>query len=389
MNFKMKNTIYILCAAVLSLFAACTPEDGNKTVINAKNLSEKAGIAYIYDYSNTLLDSVVYSNGEFSLSYSKELPERVMMYVYDSPKENLLFLSSAFLEPGTFTFNTEGCNDDFRGAKIEGSVLQMYIKEYEAYINGLEESKEEKRLSQESTIAFKDGNKFKVNELNASRDSLRKIIVDKIFDYKVKGSGKELTSKENEFAKLAMTYKICEMAYSMSLEDQITLEKRFPADYAASVDLNNLRSEIAAESKLAIGAPAPDFSLQDIDGKTYSIKDFAGKYVYINFSASWCGWCKREMPYIREAFEKTKGKDIVFITINMDEEKDVWEKEIKNENITWMCLSNLQGMKSDLAKSYNIHGIPACFVLDKEGKFLKKDVRTNEMVDYITGLFKK
>ena len=65
-----------------------------------------------------------------------------------------------------------------------------------------------------------------------------------------------------------------------------------------------------------------DFTLSDIDGKVYKLSDFRGKYVLIEFSASWCGWCKLEIPYLKTVYENTKGKNFVMFTVNMDEDRE-------------------------------------------------------------------
>ena len=80
---------------------------------------------------------------------------------------------------------------------------------------------------------------------------------------------------------------------------------------------------------LTAGKVFPDFQVFDTLGKTYTLADFKGKYLFVEFSASWCGWCKLEIPYLKTVYENTKGKNFVMFTVNMDEDREKWEKDVK------------------------------------------------------------
>lgn len=383
----MKRFHLILAAAAAAMLCACSTGNEKTVVIKASGLEVKEGVAEVMGRGNKVLDSIAYSGGSFKLSYVCDIPEEVYVFVKDST-DNIAYMASAYLEPGTFTLNLDQVKEDFHVATVEGSVLDAFGKEFSGYVYGNAVNKESSKLSAESNEAYMKGDKLTVNRLQVSRDSLTRLMVDSVFNYRVKKSREgKMSDSELALEEMARARAVCNLAPSLPLDERIKIAARFPADYAASVPLNNLRNDNEMELKLQVGSPAPDFSLRDTSGKAYSLKDFKGKYVYMNFSASWCGWCKKEIPFIREAYEKTLGEDIVFVTVNMDETREAWLDQIRTEGVTWLCISDLGGMNSELAKSYNIHGIPECDVLDKEGKFLKKDVRGNEMIDFITALF--
>lgn len=115
------------------------------------------------------------------------------------------------------------------------------------------------------------------------------------------------------------------------------------------------------------GDQSPDFCYKDQNGKTYSLKDFKGKYVLIDFWASYCVPCKKETPYWKELIEKFKGRKIVFINISIDYDQVKWMEGIKNEG-----LDNLQLIidrdNLSFTGAYRVETIPRYILLDKKGR---------------------
>lgn len=116
------------------------------------------------------------------------------------------------------------------------------------------------------------------------------------------------------------------------------------------------------------GKLSPDFEAKDINGKTYSLKDFKGKYLYIDMWATWCGPCKREMPYLKELEKKMEGKNITFLGLSTDEDKAAWEKMVKSGELSGVQL--LLGRGSQFQRDYNINGIPHFILIDPDGKII-------------------
>ncbi|MGI6242799.1 MAG: TlpA family protein disulfide reductase [Prevotella sp.] len=123
--------------------------------------------------------------------------------------------------------------------------------------------------------------------------------------------------------------------------------------------------------KLSAGKPSPDFKCTDLSGKSYTLADFKGKYVYIDIWATWCGPCQREIPYLRKLETKYNGKDIYFVSISCDANRQTWEKKVK---------SGMTGVQlhfdtdDTFMKQYMINGIPRFILLDKEGKIISADM---------------
>ncbi|MCH8318407.1 MAG: TlpA family protein disulfide reductase [Bacteroidetes bacterium] len=121
--------------------------------------------------------------------------------------------------------------------------------------------------------------------------------------------------------------------------------------------------------KLAEGLPAPLFSYPDITGDTVSLSDFKGKYVYIDVWATWCRPCRAELPHLEKLQEHFKDKNIVFISVSVDETKEPWEKMVKEKELMGVHLF-AKGRKSSISKEYLINSIPRFLLIDSEGKII-------------------
>ncbi len=124
-----------------------------------------------------------------------------------------------------------------------------------------------------------------------------------------------------------------------------------------------------------IGYPALNFAQANPDGKMVNLTDLKGKYVLVDFWASWCGPCRGENPNVVAAFNKYKDKGFTVFGVSLDQNKDKWLQAIKVDNLTWTHVSDLKGWGNEAAKLYGISSIPQNLLLDKEGKIIAKNLR--------------
>ena len=129
------------------------------------------------------------------------------------------------------------------------------------------------------------------------------------------------------------------------------------------------------ESALMIGAEAPDIKLKNASNQVESLKDLRGKYVLIDFWASWCGPCRRENPNVKRVYAEYKDKGFEIFGVSLDNDKDRWLGAIKADGLEWHHVSDLKGWQSEAAKLYQVHSIPQTVLLDKEGKIIAKGLR--------------
>lgn len=138
--------------------------------------------------------------------------------------------------------------------------------------------------------------------------------------------------------------------------------------------LRNVENKHLEEGQLA-----PNFSQKDPNGKDISLSSFRGKYVLVDFWASWCGPCRRENPYVVKAYERFKDKNFTILGVSLDNSKDAWLKAIKADKLTWTHVSDLKGWKNEVAVLYSVRSIPTNYLLDPDGRIIAKNLRGSDL----------
>lgn len=124
-----------------------------------------------------------------------------------------------------------------------------------------------------------------------------------------------------------------------------------------------------------VGQQAPEISLPDITGKTVSLSSFKGRYVLVDFWASWCGPCRKENPNVVAAYQAYKGKNFTILGVSLDKEKDDWIQAIKDDKLDWTHVSDLKQWESSMPTLYQFDGIPFNVLIDPQGKVIAAELR--------------
>jgi peroxiredoxin len=140
------------------------------------------------------------------------------------------------------------------------------------------------------------------------------------------------------------------------------------AKFPNSTELNDLKSKIRPKK-------APEFTLPDTSGKSVSLASFRGKYVLVDFWASWCGPCRNENPNVVKAYNQYRGKNFTILGVSLDQNKDAWKKAIRDDKLEWTQVSDLKFWNSEPAAMYNVTGIPYNFLIDPNGNIIAEDLR--------------
>ncbi|MFC0185182.1 Peroxiredoxin [Pseudarcicella hirudinis] len=128
-----------------------------------------------------------------------------------------------------------------------------------------------------------------------------------------------------------------------------------------------------------VGSEAPEIALKTPEDKVLNLSSLRGKYVLIDFWASWCGPCRRENPNVVRMYNKFKDKGFEIYGVSLDQDKDAWINAIKKDGLVWQHVSDLQFWNSAAAVAYGVQGIPATFLLDKNGNVIAKSLRGEEL----------
>lgn len=148
-----------------------------------------------------------------------------------------------------------------------------------------------------------------------------------------------------------------------------------------------LKEAVDALASVSIGGTAPDITLMTPDSTELSLSSLRGHYVLLDFWASWCGPCLREVPNVKAIYDKYHDKGFEIYGVSLDETPGPWKAAIKKNEMNWHHVSSLKGWDCPTAKRYNVTGIPRMYIINPEGKIIAMDLRGEELANFVASLY--
>ena len=162
------------------------------------------------------------------------------------------------------------------------------------------------------------------------------------------------------------------------------LSEKGKANYYAK----RVKSFIDASKAIEVGGIAPNFTLNDSKGKSVSLNDYRGKYVFLDFWASWCAPCREEHPMLKKLYSKYQDKEVVFLSVSVDTNEKSWRQAMLEDGLLWTQLHDPLALKGPMAESYSLSALPFNCVLDPQGKIIGTKLRGEALGLFLQDLFK-
>lgn len=368
----LKATIWLF--AVTVAFSACKPKDYfiiNGTFENAKPDKK----VFLYGMQNNKMVAIDSTNlsekGEFKFIHSSPTEDFYQIKYGDA--EYLLICNNT----DEIKFEADAKDPGF-GYKISGPEESDKLAE----LNALRAKFSNQVETLQTTF------KNKVAEHPNQRTEIQQSLQPRYEAYV-----NELNTAILKFAKdnkgtLASFYAMSTLNPQDFEAELVKFADEIKTEIKGNPTVDDFVQRMALLKAVQVGQPAPAFTIDNLEGKPVSLTDFKGKFVLLDFWASWCQPCRQENPNVVKVYNKFKDKNFDILGISLDTDKAAWQNAIKADGLTWHHVSELKDFNGATVRKYQVDAIPSSFLVNPEGIIVAKNLRGEELDAFLTKTIK-
>jgi peroxiredoxin len=331
-------------------------------------------LSYKENGSHILKKTAAYKN-RFTFTGSIKEPVKAHIYRNENPEIVNIITESVdvYLENGLITISSP---DTLTGAVISGTVLNDTLQLLQNQLAVLKK----KRSGIKDPDLFTEEEKADTALVNHHKRELKNIYYQ-IVDVELAFAEKH----PNSYVSLDILLNGSRINTYINKVAQIYAHL---AENLQQSSAGNMISErIRKKQQVTAGMKAIDFSIKNTSGQPVNLSSLRGKYVLLDFWASWCGPCREEHPNLIKMYQNYKNKNFTILSVSIDTDKAEWINAISQDKLSWSQVSDLKGDKGEVYLKYGITSIPANFVIDPNGIVIAKDLKGDALVSYLSSLF--
>ncbi|WP_345949677.1 TlpA disulfide reductase family protein [Mucilaginibacter sp. PAMB04274] len=325
-------------------------------------------------------DSVEVKGGKFQFKGSVNEPQQAILAVKRTGVPEVRTQGDQlgfFLENSNIVFTA---TDSIIKSKVTGSVADRESHELEAQVRPL------------TNNIIRLNNKFsKYNKASASLTAEeRKIASDSVANWVTEIRDIKLKFVEthlNSFMGL-YTYSYSILGSKFNPAAVEPLYHKLSPQLQASELGKRTAEKIEIAKRGQAGIKVTDFTQNDVNGKAFTLSSLRGKYVLVDFWASWCAPCRAENPNVRKAYQALKDKNFEIVSVSLDMGKPQWVDAINKDGMPWIHVSDLKGWKNEVAILYGVNSVPQNLLIDPRGVIVARDLRGDDLTAKLSAYIK-